>query len=129
VLDLHTYNHVREGRDPAAHAEENPEINIGTGTMDRARWAPVVDRFISDLRAFNFLNRRLDVRENVRFQGGYVPKWLHTNYPEQGCAIAVEVKKFFMDEWTGHCDETQYSAVYEALQSTIPGLMEEISRA
>ena len=129
VLDLHTYNHVRAGRDVAADATENPEINIGTGTMDRARWAHVVDRFIDDLRAFDFLGRRLDVRENVRFQGGYVPKWLHTNYPAQGCALAVEVKKFFMDEWTGHCDETQYSAIYEALQSTIPGLMEEISRA
>jgi hypothetical protein len=31
-----------------------------------------------------------------------------------------------MDEWTGLCDEVQYSAVYEALASAVPGLLEEI---
>lgn len=72
VFDLHTYNHRREGpHTPPADPEQNPEVNIGTGTMDRQRWAPVVDRFIADLRAFDFLGRRLDVRENVRFRGGH----------------------------------------------------------
>lgn len=126
VLDLHTYNHVREGVGATAPGEENPEINLGTGTMERKRWAPLVDRFIRELSGFDFLGRRLDVRENVRFQGGQIPKWIHANYPETGCALAVEVKKFFMDEWTSDCDETQYAAIYEALQSTIPGLLEEI---
>jgi N-formylglutamate deformylase len=129
LLDLHTYNHVREGEGSPADAAENPEINVGTGTMERPRWASLVDRFIREVREFDFLGRRLDVRENVRFQGGYIPKWVHTNYPEQGCALAVEVKKFFMDEWTMTCDETQYSAIYEALQSTVPGLLQEIGRA
>jgi N-formylglutamate amidohydrolase len=126
VLDLHTYNQVRDGASTHVDAQANPEVNIGTGTMNRTLWNGVVDRFIADLRNFDFLGRRLDVRENVRFQGGYIPRWIHANYPQQCCAIAVEVRKFFMDEWSGVCDEVQYAAVYEALAATVPGLLEEI---
>jgi N-formylglutamate amidohydrolase len=124
VLDLHTYNHSRQGMAP----DRNPEINLGTGTINRPQWTRLVDRFASDLQNFDFLGRPLDVRENVRFQGGQIPRWIHENYPEQGCAIAVEVRKFFMDEWTGQCNEVQYAAIYEALASTVPGLLEEIAR-
>jgi N-formylglutamate amidohydrolase len=124
VLDLHTYNHRRDGRHkPPADERENPEINIGTGSMNRARWTPVVDRFIYDLRNFDFLGRHLDVRENVKFRGGYFPRWLHETFPDSVCAIAVEFKKFFMDEWTGLIDRRQFRALRTALQSTIPGLL------
>ena len=55
VFDLHTYNHRREGPTPRAADEgENPQVNVGTGTMDRTPWAPVVDRFIADLRGCEF---------------------------------------------------------------------------
>jgi hypothetical protein len=46
VFDLHTYNHRREGPDtPPAEEVGNPEVNLGTGTMDRRKWAPIIDRF------------------------------------------------------------------------------------
>jgi N-formylglutamate deformylase len=68
VFDLHTYNHRRQGVDgPPADVAGNPQVNIGTGTMDRTRWAPVVDRFIGDLKDFNFPGGGLDVRENVKY--------------------------------------------------------------
>ncbi|MCW8962595.1 MAG: N-formylglutamate amidohydrolase, partial [Gammaproteobacteria bacterium] len=36
AFDLHSYNHKREGPDgPEADPLENPEVNVGTGTMDR----------------------------------------------------------------------------------------------
>lgn len=129
VFDLHTYNHRRQGpRGPIANPEQNPEVNVGTGTMRRDYWAPVVDRFIGDLRAFNFLGRRLDVRENIKFRGGYFPRWTHQNFPQSGCVLAIEIKKFFMDEWTGQPDPAnmQVEAIHRALQSTIPGLLEEL---
>ncbi len=129
VLDIHSYNHVREGPDgSAADPELNPEINIGTGTMERDRWAPLIDRFISDLRSFDFHGRHLDVRENVRFRGGNFPRWIHERFPETGCALAVEMKKFFMDEWTGKPDPVYMKAIYEALTSTLPGITEELSK-
>jgi hypothetical protein len=43
----------------------------------------------------------LDVRENVRFQGGHLSRWVATHYPTTACVLAVELKKTFMDEWTG----------------------------
>ena len=40
VLDFHTYNHRRSGPGEApADPETNPEVNIGTGTMNRKKWA------------------------------------------------------------------------------------------
>jgi len=127
VLDLHTYNHRRAGPTaPAADAHDNPEVNIGTGTMDRKRWAPIVDRFIVDLRNFDYRGRVLDVRENVKFRGGYFPQWIHQAFPESVCVLSVEFKKFFMDEWTGQADEAQVTTIERALKSTVWGLHEEL---
>jgi N-formylglutamate deformylase len=128
ILDLHTYNHRRGGpeappEDPAA----NPEINLGTGTMDREYWAPLADRFLAEARKFDFFGRHLDVRENVRFFGGEFPAWVHRTFPRTGCALAIEVKKFFMDEWTGAVDVRQLIALRQLLASTIPPLMDELS--
>jgi hypothetical protein len=106
-----------------ADAAGNPEVNLGTGTMDRERWSPIVDRFINDLRAFNFLGRQLDVRENVKFRGGQFARWTHENFPNSGCVISVEFKKFFMDEWTGVPDAVQLEAIQQSLQSTVPGVL------
>lgn len=127
VYDLHTYNHRRQGPDsPPADPESNPEINVGTGTMDREQWAPIVERFQEDLRAFDFLGRQLDVRENVRFKGGHFSRWIHETFPHSVCCLPIEVKKFFMDEWTGTADPIQLEAIEAALRSTIPGVVREL---
>lgn len=129
VLDLHTYNHHREGADSAYDdPEKNPEINIGTGTMNREHWAPIVDRFMSDLRNYNFRGRSLDVRENVKFKGGQFSRWIHQNFPESACCIAVEFKKFFMDEWSGKPDIKQLKEIRLVLQSTVPGILETLRK-
>jgi hypothetical protein len=128
VLDLHSYNHRREGpQGPEADPASNPEVNLGTGTMPPGRWGHIVERFMGDLRAFDFLGRRLDVRENVKFRGGFFPRWIHTEFQRTGCALAVEFKKFFMDEWTGRPDRRQLEAIREAIASTIPGILEEMA--
>ena len=127
VYDLHSYNHRRDGPDaPAADPAGNPEVNIGTGTMDRQRWASVVDRFIADLRDFDFLGRHLDVRENVKFQGGYVSRWIHDNFSDSACVLAIEFKKFFMDEWSGELDQRANEAIQRALAATVPGVLKSL---
>jgi hypothetical protein len=129
VLDLHSYNHRRKGpHGEPADPERNPEINIGTGTMNREQWASLVDRFIDDLRAFDFLGRHLDVRENVKFCGGQLPRFVHEHFPNSGCALAVEVKKFFMDEWSGTVEGMQLKKIREALRGTIPGILDELKK-
>jgi hypothetical protein len=129
VLDLHSYNHRRTGPDgPWADEAENPQVNVGTGSLDRGRWSPVVDRFIGDMRSRAFPGGELDVRENVKFRGGQLSRWVHQRFPESACCLAVEFKKFFMDEWTGQPDRTSVDAIGEALLATGPGLVDELRR-
>lgn len=128
VFDLHSYNHLRQGpTNPPADPEQNPEVNIGTGSMNKKYWAPLIDRFISDLRFYNYFSRHLDVRENVKFKGGHFSKWIHQTFPDSACSISIEFKKFFMDEWTGIPDTKQLQEICKALQSTIPGVLEELN--
>jgi N-formylglutamate deformylase len=127
VLDLHSYNHRRSGAegpndDPAA----NPEINVGTGSVDREIWGPLVERFIGDLSAADASGRRLDVRENVKFRGGHFPQWINATFPGAVCAIAVEFKKTFMDEWTGELDQAALHELESALATTLPGLEDSL---
>lgn len=129
VFDLHSYNHHRKGPNaPFDDPEMNPEVNIGTGTMARDQWAPLVERFISDLRSFDFNGRNLDVRENVKFKGGQFSRWIHQNFQESGCSLSIEFKKFFMDEWTGKPDTKQIELIKQALESTLPGVLEELKK-
>lgn len=130
VYDIHSYNYRRGGPDhPPDDPELNPDVNVGTGTMDRERWSPVVDRFIDALRQVDFMGRRLDVRENVKFKGGHLPKWIHSHFPEQGCALAIEIKKFFMDEWTGTPCWDVIHAVHDALEQTVQPALTGLYRA
>ena len=126
IYDLHSYNHRREGPDgPAADTKGNPEVNIGTGTLDRSRWGSLVDSFMADLhdgaRAAGLPG--LDVRENVKFQGGHFSRWIHSRYGSDACVIAVEFKKTFMDEWTGELDDEHFDRLHRALASTVPGTL------
>ncbi|MBC5994165.1 N-formylglutamate amidohydrolase [Pontibacter cellulosilyticus] len=119
VYDLHSYNHKREGANgPAADPQQNPEVNIGTGNMDRQKWAPVVDAFTQSLQNYNYHGRHLDVRENVKFEGGHFMRWIHDNFGDSACVMSIEFKKFFMDEWTGQPDHTQIQEIKKALEET-----------
>jgi N-formylglutamate amidohydrolase len=127
VLDLHSYNHRRAGaHEPPAPVEENPEVNVGTGALDRGRWGHVADRFMTALAQQTVNGRGLDVRENIRFRGGELSRWVDERYAGKGCALAIEFKKVFMDEWTGTPDEDHLDALRGALISVVPALLEEL---
>jgi N-formylglutamate amidohydrolase len=129
VFDVHSYNHRRDGPDgPVADANGNPEVNVGTGSMDRIRWSGLVDGFMAELRSFGSRAGGLDVRENVRFRGGHFAEWVHERFPDSGCALAIEFKKTFMDEWTGEPDPDRIGWLARALMATVPRLTAELSR-
>lgn len=129
VYDLHTYNHRRGGPgSPPADPQENPQVNVGTGSVDHARWGGVVQRLMDELRKIEFPGGKLDVRENVKFQGGHWPRWINGNFAEMGVAIALEFKKFFMDEWSGVPNRQLVQAIGDALSSTVAGVVEELQR-
>jgi N-formylglutamate deformylase len=125
VLDLHSYNHRRAGPDaPPAEPAEAPEINLGTESIDAGRWGHVVAKLATELRRGHVHGRALDVRENVRFRGGYYPRWVNHHFGHAGCAVAVEVKKFFMDEWTGAVDWSLIGEIRSLFAAAVRGLME-----
>lgn len=101
VYDIHSYNHRRDGINIESDIHLNPEINIGTRNMNRVKWEPVVSALVESLQSFDYDGRSLDVRENIKFKGGYFGQWLFEQYGEKICPVSIEFKKFFMDEWTG----------------------------
>jgi hypothetical protein len=113
LLDVHSYNHRRDGPDATPTAQDKaPDINIGTFSMPREEWAFLLDPLIEAMRGFDFNGRRLDVRENIAFQGkGEQTRFVHDRYPGRACAIAIEFKKFFMDEWSGEPDPSELDAM------------------
>lgn len=128
VLDLHSYNHRREGADAAAaDPSENPEVNVGTGSLDRSRWAEVVDAFMSSM-SDPVRGERLDVRENVRFRGGHFVNWINETFPTSGCGLAIEFKKTFMDEWTGALHPDRLDVLHEALAGAARAVADVVER-
>lgn len=128
VYDIHSYNHRRDSRDQLADPAENPEINIGTKNMDRQLWDPVVSTLVEYFSGFDYDGLTLDVRENVKFKGGYFGQWLYEQYGNKICPISIEFKKFFMDEWTGEPFEKDIQLVDNMLRSSKGPLLAALKR-
>ncbi|ELR73849.1 hypothetical protein C900_00013 [Fulvivirga imtechensis AK7] len=128
IYDLHSYNYRRGGVDQYSSPEGNPEINLGTQNLNRSVWTPVIDTMLQSFREFNFEGRHLDVRENVKFGGGYFSKWLYQKYGDRICPVALEFKKFFMDEWTGEQDDRKIQHIRELLIASINPVKEAASK-
>lgn len=100
VFDVHSYNHRRGGpEEPPEASADNPEVNLGTGSVPEM-WLPVCEALATSMRSDGF-----DVRENVKFDGGAFPRWVNTTFPRRACALAIEFKKTYVDEWTGLVDD------------------------
>lgn len=115
IYDVHSYNHRRAGANgPAESVEVNPEINLGTESVDRDRFGGVIDAFTTALS-----ERGFDVRENVKFKGQALAWWVHERYAGTGVVLALEFKKTFMDEWTGTPDRDRLDVLAQALAATM----------
>lgn len=101
VLDIHSYNHRRNGWDEEpADPEENPDIDLGATTLNKEIYGGLLTEFANGLRSHPVHGRELDVRTNVRWEdGGHFPEWLHAEFGDAACVITLEYKKIFMDEW------------------------------
>ena len=124
VFDIHSYNHMREGpHSEPADPLTNPDINLGTENLNRQVWGQLVDGLTKDLRAFKYTGGQLSVGENIRFKGGHYSQWIQQEFGDQSCAIAIEFKKIFMNEWTHELDPVKLKSLYRALNSTLPALL------
>ena len=126
VYDVHSYNHRRDGDSAqVAPEEDTPEVNLGTGTVDE-RFRPVVEAFATTMRAQEVAGHRLDVRENVKFEGRALAWWVHERYAGVGVCLALEFKKTFMDEWTGEPDHDHLRQLQTALTATHGPVLEAL---
>lgn len=121
LIDLHSYNHRRDGADAAPAAQQdNPDIELGITTADPDRWGSVVTQFSQVLRVHPVNGRKPDVRANVRFPtGGHFPEWVYSRWGSRVCTISPEFKKIFMDEWTGQADIAALYDLRASLQSAV----------
>ncbi len=118
VYDIHSFNHRRPGADaPPEDVAENPSINLGTGSLPD-KWRAAADTFMHAMAA-----DELDVRENIKFEGGHLSRWVHERYGDDGCALAIEFKKEFMDEWTGELVAGAIEILAERLAGTAPPVL------
>jgi N-formylglutamate deformylase len=130
VFDLHTYNYRRSGpQGEEADPRFNPDVNLGTGTIEEYdHWKPLIERFRGDVKRFDFSGHHLDIRENVKFKGGYFPFWIHQKFGKHACVLSIEFKKFFMDEWSGMADYEKVELIRKLLDSTVPGILDELKK-
>ncbi len=129
LYDIHSYNHRRSGPDADPDDPEgSPTVNLGTGSLPE-RWKPVADAFVESMQSNKLDGALLDVRENVRFQGRQLPAWTHENYGEVGCALAIELKKVFMDEWTAALDVDRIGRLGSALLASAGPVRDAWERA
>ena len=130
VWDIHSYNHRRMGANAEFDDnEQNPEIILGINNYIQMSqsWKPLID-FIQDslqTQSFQgcFPNRSLssdylDVRQNIKFPGGNLSKYINSKYSNKVCCIAIEFKKIWMNEWTHEIDETCFSKLKEIFNHT-----------
>ena len=128
VYDIHSYNHHRKGQEAGFDDPKlNPEIIIGTNNMPE-KWFPLVDTIQNELTSFDYFGRSLDARINVKFPGGHFSRWIHNNFPNSSCCIAIEFKKIWMNEWSGEIYEDKLIKLIEALNSTHVLIESELSK-
>ncbi len=119
LYDVHSYNHRRSGPDVEPDPQsENPDVNVGTGSLP-VKWRPVGEKFIDAMGRHQPGEVGIDVRENVKFKGRYVASWVHERYGDVGCALAIEFKKTYMDEWTGTVNERMQERLTNALTESV----------
>lgn len=126
IYDIHSYNHQRKGPGILDDPELNPEVNLGTAHMHHDAWAAIVEALAQALR-HGPDGRMHDVRENVKFKGGFFSQWLHQRFGARVCPVAIEFKKVFMNEWTGAPDPYAVADIAKRLAASVPRVLEHLN--
>lgn len=131
VLDIHSYNHRRVGATgPSAPQAENPDIDLGATTLNKAVYGDLLDQFAQGLRSRPVSGKSPDVQVNVRWEdGGNFPEWLHATYGDAACVITLEYKKIFMDEWGQEADILALQDLREGFQAAVANAREWLAHS
>lgn len=128
VVDVHSYNHNRLGDGkPFDSGEENPQIILGSSNMP-STFMPSLELIQARFRENIYEGAELDCRIDIKYPGGTMPRFLHTTFPQQVFALAIEFKKSFMNEWTGELYREKFDDLISAFHSIIPLLQKDLIR-
>jgi len=118
LYDIHSYNCKRDGPSQPINKKTDPEINLGTKYID-SRWNDLIQKLIICISQDKLDKETVDVRENIKFKGGYLNQTINKKYGEKGCVISFEFRKDFMDEWTAIPDLQRVTACKQVLLNSI----------
>lgn len=109
ILDLHSYNHRRGGPDaPTAPQEDNPDIILGRNNLPE-RYYPKIEDLRQRLDGKLICGKPIDCRCDVKFTGGALSRKLNNDFAGSVLTLAIEFKKFWMDEYSGVPDEKRFN--------------------
>ncbi|MBV2227308.1 MULTISPECIES: N-formylglutamate amidohydrolase [Sphingobacterium] len=118
VYDIHSYNAKRNGSEEEVDTEINPQINLGTAYVD-PKWQPLIDQLMGFISKDSLYDGPIDIRENIKFKGGYLSQLINKKFGAYGCVLSIEFRKDFMDEWTGAPDLPRVVSCKQLLMNSI----------
>ncbi len=121
IYDIHSYNAKREGSQAVIDYQNNPQINIGTA-HNHSKWTDLTAMLIRILQKEKGGTHSFDVRENIKFKGGYLSKYINERYGDKGCVFSIEFRKDFMNEWTGELYPEKLQEYKQLLLHTVETL-------
>ena len=126
VLDLHSYNHRRGGHRRRARTGGRQPRGERRYRLGRSSSVGGAHRSLHHATSRSKRSTGTDSM-SVRTSGSVAAtsrRGSTSRYPDRGCALAIELKKTFMDEWTGEIDDAHLEALRCALAATTPGLLD-----
>lgn len=125
ILDLHSYNHRRGGPGSApAPQEDNPDIILGRSNLPE-KYYPRIEDLRLRLDGKQVAGRPLDCRCDVKFTGGALSRKLNVDFAGSVLTLAVEFKKFWMDEYSGEVNEPMFSDLKTVFYQAVKTWMQD----
>lgn len=120
IYDIHSYNALRAGPKTIVDEINNPQINIGT-SHNNSKWRELTTLLL-DVFSNSKDGQTYDVRENIKFKGGFLSSYLNEQFGDKGCVFSIEFRKDFMNEWTGEVFPQKLQEYKQLLMQSIETL-------
>jgi N-formylglutamate amidohydrolase len=121
VFDVHSYNYQMR------HYIRAPVFNLGTAFLDNHLYQHLIKLMSWQLSAIEIPGIDVDVMLNEVYVGdGFHAQFVHDNFGKHVALIPLEIKKIYMDEYTGKKDEVIFKWIKQGLERSIKNISKKI---